>query len=678
MEEKLKHNHEEKVNGCSKCSEHHHEHEHEHGHSHDHHHEHDCCGHDHHHGKCCCGDDEALFESAYCSCCGEDEDEHSEKAKIISWIVGGAVFLASFFFQGKIRDALCVAAYVILGADVLLKAGKNIIKGKVFDENFLMSIATIGAILIGKYPEAVEVMLFYGVGEMLSDYAVERSEKSVNAIMNIRPDIAYIDEGGKRKKVLAKEISKGQIIEVLPGERIPLDGVIAEGESFLDLSCITGESKPERAETGKKVMSGAVNLSGRILVEVTEEYENSTASKIIAAMKNSLDKKAKSEKFITAFAKKYTPAVIAVALAVAFIVPLFDGFLFTKWIYRSLIFLVVSCPCALVISVPLGFFAGIGAASKKGVIIKGGNSLEKLAKTDAAVFDKTGTLTTGVFEVTQINAKLAEDEFLSLCAYAEHFSNHPIASAIKKACGEEINESLIESFEEVRGKGISVVIGGKKVLAGNKRLLEENGITAENPDCIGTVVHFALDGEYAGYLVVSDVIRNTKGLEKLKKMGYKTVMLTGDLKSIAEKTAEKIGIDEVHAELLPQDKVRITEEFSKNHSCVFVGDGINDAPVLAAADVGAAMGGIGSDAAVDAADIVLMNDDIEGLADTVSISRKTMGIVKQNVVLSIGVKVLVMLFSVLGIAAMWMAVVADVGVAVAAVINSMRILRVKK
>lgn len=639
-------------------------------------HEHHNHEHEHEHGGFC-----HVEHECGCSCCDHDhehEDEGSEKVKLIRLAAGAVTFGAAFFASGKLEIALCIAAYLILGYDVLINAFKNILKGKIFDENFLMAIATLGALAIREFHEAGGVMLFYQIGEMLQDYAVGKSEKSINEIMDIRPDYAYISKDGERIRKNAADVKKGEIIVVSPGERIPLDGIVTEGSTFLDTSCLTGESTPRKAEKGDEVLGGAVNGSGVIYVQTIRDYSESAASRIIEVMRNSLDRKAKSEKFITAFAKKYTPTVVALASIIAIIPPLFDSMQFAKWVYRALIFLVVSCPCALVVSVPLGFFAGLGAASNKGIVIKGGNTLEKLAGANAAVFDKTGTLTEGVFKVSEIRCTGAKADFLGLCAYAEYYSNHPIAGAIKEAYGEKIDESYISDYVEIPGKGVSVLVSGKKILAGNAKLMQDNGITPPTVDSIGTAVYMAEDGEYLGYLTVADKIRDTDGIEKLKKMGLKTVMLTGDRESAARKVSEIIGIDEFRSELLPEDKVSALEKLSESHSCIFTGDGINDAPVLALADVGIAMGGIGSDAAIEAADAVLMNDDLAKIPTAIKIARHTMKIIKENIVFSIAVKVIIMALTVFGIASMWLAIFADVGVALLAVLNSVRALGIKE
>lgn len=662
-----------------------HKHEHDKPHGNHAHGEHDC-----HSVK---GKDNQAFcdLKSECGCghCAEEESHHHHghggKSDIIRLAAGAVVFAVGLFggdfliaglpYGGFLKTALLITAYVILGYDVLLNAFKNILKGKVFDENFLMGLATVGAIAIGEYPEAVAVMLFYQIGELFSDLAVSKSEKSINEIMDIRPDYAFISQNGERIRVKAATVGTGEIIVVSPGERIPLDGVVTEGNTYLDTSSLTGESVPRKAGVGDTVLGGAVNNTGVIYVRTTSEYGNSAAARIIEAMRNSLDKKAQPERFITVFAKRYTPIVVFLAVILAFVPPIFDGYDFAKWVYRALIFLVVSCPCALVISVPLGFFAGLGASSKKGIIIKGGSVIEALSKANTAVFDKTGTLTEGVFEVGEIRCEGSKAEFLKFAAYAEFYSNHPIAEAIKSAYTEKIDESQITEYKEIAGKGISVQIFGKSVLAGNAKLLLEQDIAVPEISSIGTVVYLTAENQYLGYLTVSDKIRDTQALRSIKALGLKTVMLTGDRAQAAKKVADIVGIDEVYSELLPQDKVSIMERLSQNRSCIFTGDGINDAPVLAVSDVGIAMGGIGADAAIEAADAVLMNDDLSKIPEAIRISKKTMGIVKQNIGFSIGIKVLIMVLSIFGIASMWLAVFADVGVTFLAVLNAVRILR---
>ncbi len=632
-------------------------HEHSHEHNHEHEHEHACHG---------CG----------CSHCHEEEEENS-KLKIARIAAGLVLFAAGFFTKGNISVILFVISYLVAGFDVILTAIKNILHGEIFDENFLMAVASVGALCIRDFAEAPAVILFYQIGETLQDYAFERSEKSVNQIMDIRTDHAYLSKNGERVKIEAADAKIGDIIIVAPGERVPLDGVIVSGESYMDTSCITGESVKRKAAEGDEVLSGYVNSDSVVEIKVTHLLSESAASRIIDLMKNSLEKKSQSEKFITKFAKVYTPIVVALAVLTAVVPPLFDGFAFAKWIERALTFLVISCPCALVISIPLGFFAGLGAASKKGIIVKGGNAIEQLSKTDTVIFDKTGTLTKGVFEVSAIDSVLDGDDFLKLCAYAEYYSNHPVAAAIKKKFGEKIDTSVISDYNEIAGKGISVRLSGVLILAGNKKLMSDYGIDVPEVNADGTVVYAASDGKYIGYIAVSDQIRDGRTIEELKAHDIKTVMLTGDRKNSAESVGKKLGISEIRSELLPQDKVRIVEEKSKTSVCAFVGDGINDAPSLATANVGIAMGGIGSDAAIEAADVILINDDIAKIPAAIKLSKHTMTIVKENIIFSISIKVLIMILGFFGIASMWLAVFADVGVALIAILNSMRALKVK-
>ncbi len=626
--------------------------------------------HSHCNGECC---NTKIGNTATCSCGNcHDRNEKMSKLKVITLVAGAAVFLMAFFVGEPIRKFLFLAAYAILGYDIIIKAVSNMLRGKFFDENFLMSIATLGAIIIKEYPEAVGVMLFYQIGELLQSFAVEKSKKAVDKLMDICPDYTYVLRDEKKIKIKAEDAKVGEIMIVSPGERISQDGVVIKGESFVDTSHLTGESVPVRVCEGEKVASGTLNIDGVIYVKIICEYENSAAARIINLMQNSLEKKAKSERFITSFAKKYTPVVVALAVAVAFILPLFDGYDFAKWVYRALVFLVVSCPCALVVSVPLSFFASMGAASKRGVIIKGGAVLEKLSKTNMVVFDKTGTLTKGIFEVSKIRCEGIKAEFLELCAYAEAYSNHPIANAIKKAYGKEILQGQVTDYREIAGKGVVARILEKEVIVGNAKLMHEYGIKVSEPENCPTIVHMAEEGRYRGYLVVSDKIRNTNAVEKLKALGFKCVMLTGDVKESAKRVGEESGIDLIYSELMPEDKVKILEELSLKNKCIFVGDGINDAPVLAIADVGIAMGGIGSDAAIEASDAVLVNDELKNIPKAIKISKKAMKIVKQNIVFSIGVKVLIMLLSLCGISNMWLAVFADVGVALLAILNSLR------
>ena len=621
------------------------------------------------------------------------DHEHSHEGfdtkELIKLVIGIIFYGIGFFFKGipYVEIVAFGISYIIVGGEVLLTALKNIKNGEVFDENFLMTIATIGAFAIGEYPEGAAVMIFYGIGEMFQGYAVNRSRKSIGQLMDIRPDYAnkIVDE--REVKVSPDEIAIGDIIIVKPGEKVPLDGRVVNGEAMLDTSALTGESLPRKASVGNDVLSGSINKNSPIRIEVTKTFGESTVSKILELVENAGNKKAKTEKFITKFARYYTPAVVFSALALAVIPPVIGLGSFSEWIYRSLIFLVVSCPCALVISIPLAFFGGIGAASKHGILIKGGNYLEALKSVDTVIFDKTGTLTKGVFSVTKIYStnEYSDEEILECAAYAESYSNHPIAESIKNAFNGSIDNSLISDYKEIAGKGISVGIKGKKVLAGNEKLMVENNIETQDIKHEGTLVYVALEGEYIGAIVISDEVKkdSNEAIKMLKTLGVKeTVMLTGDNKATAEAVNEKLNLDKVYSELLPQDKVEKVEEIlsSKNDGTkvIFVGDGINDAPVLARADIGIAMGGVGSDAAIEAADIVIMTDEPSKIAKAISISKMTSLIVKQNIIFALGIKALVLILAVIGLGTMWEGVFADVGVALLAVLNSMRILRKNK
>ena len=548
-----------------------------------------------------------------------------------------------------------------------------------------MTVATIGAFLIGEYPEGVAVMLFYQIGELFQDYASDKSRDSITELMDIRPDYANLKQDDKVEKVNPTTVKIDDIIVVKPGEKVPLDAVIVSGETMLDTSALTGEAIPKRAKVGDTILSGMINASGLIEAKVIKEFGASTVSKIFDLVEHANEKKANSEQFITKFAKIYTPIVVLIAALLAIVPPLVLGHTFQEWIYRALVFLVISCPCALVISIPLSFFAGIGGAAKNGVLIKGANYLEVLAQTEIIVFDKTGTLTKGVFEVQEVKTEgdISEEELLELVAYAENYSSHPIAISIKKAYGKEIVESSINKIEEIAGYGINASVKGKQVLVGNKKLLENSCIATNAVQKIGTVIYVAVDGKYSGYLLISDEIKedSKQAIELLKKQNIKkTVMLTGDKKEIGEYVGSKLGIDEVYAELLPDQKVEQLEKLIKykndKSKLAFVGDGINDSPVLARADIGIAMGAMGSDAAIEAADIVLMNDEPTKIVTALKISKKTLKIVKQNIAFAIGVKILVLLLGALGIATMWQAVFADVGVSVVAILNAMRALKI--
>lgn len=602
-------------------------------------------------------------------------------------IIGIVAYVIALIFKGDgnlLSIILFATSYLIIGGDVVLTAIKNIARGEIFDENFLMSIATIGAFFIGEYPEAVAVMLFYQVGEMFQGYAVNKSRKSISSLMNIRADYANVLRDNKEIKVSPEDVYIDEIIIVKPGERIPLDGVVIEGTSFIDTAALTGESVPREIKEGNEILSGAINTNGVLKVKVNKEYGESTVARILELVENASNKKAPTEKFITKFAKVYTPIVVIVAIVVAIIPPLIlKDATFSEWIYKALSILVVSCPCALVVSIPLGFFSGIGAASKKGILVKGGNYLEALKESEVVVFDKTGTLTKGVFKVTEINTEnISESELLEITAIGESHSNHPIAKSIIQAYGKDINKEEIKNYKEISGYGIEASIRDNNVLIGNSKLMKSYNINYEEKKSIGTIVHVAINGLYKGNIVISDEIKENvkEALKSLKSAGIKkTVMLTGDNKLVAEEVAKNIGIDEVYSELLSGDKVGKVEELLNRSDTkgkvVFVGDGINDAPVLARADIGVAMGGVGSDAAIEAADVVLMQDNIYSLVDSIQVSKRTSKILWQNIIFSLGVKIAVMILVILGLTNMWAAVFADVGVTLIAVLNSMRIIR---
>lgn len=606
------------------------------------------------------------------------------KKKLTLLGVGGIFFLMAILlkFTYWIEFGLYFVSYLFVGGEVLLHAARNILRGQIFDENFLMCIATIGAFAIGEFAEGVAVMLFYQVGELFQDLAVDRSKNSITALMDIRPDFANRKIGEEIKKVTPEEVSVGEFILVKPGEKVPLDGIVIEGDSMLDTSALTGESMPKEVGVGDEILSGSINQNGLITVKVSKEFGESTVSKILQLVQNASSKKAPSEKFITKFARYYTPAVVFIAAALAILPPLLiPGAMLIDWVNRAFVFLVVSCPCALVISIPLSFFGGIGGAARNGILVKGGNYLESLNYVETVVFDKTGTLTKGAFQLTKVVAvgAIQEAELLAYAAYAESNSNHPIALSIQKAYGGTINQSELSGYEEISGYGIRVSVKGKAVLAGNNKLMQQESIPFEEVRAAGTAVHLALDGKYAGYLLISDEVKedSQKAIDALKQLGVKKlVMLTGDRKIVGEQIGQELGLDEVHAELLPGQKVeqveRLIQQTSSKGKLVFIGDGINDAPVLARADVGVAMGGVGSDAAIEAADVILMTDEPSKLASAIKIAKWTRKIVWQNIVFALTVKGIVLLLGAFGIATMWEAVFADVGVALLAILNAMR------
>ena len=625
-----------------------------------------------------------------------------QKKVLVRIIVTLAIFIPLFIVERILGEdnlglfkyamwALYLAAYIIIGHDILKKAWKGILNKQVFDENFLMTVATVGAILSGELEEGVAVMLFYQIGELFQSVAVGKSRQNISALMDIRPDYANIeDENGNLEQVDPDEVAIGTTIVVQPGEKVPIDGIIREGTSTLNTSALTGESVPREVETGDEVISGCINLSGLLKIETTKEFGESTVSKILDLVENSSSKKSKSENFISRFAHYYTPAVCYGALALAILPPIAMLLMgnpadFGTWIYRALTFLVISCPCALVISIPLSFFAGIGGASHEGVLVKGSNYLETLSEASVVVFDKTGTMTEGVFEVTDVHHNtIPEEQLIEYAALAESYSNHPISKSLKQAYGKDIDKNRITDVEEIGGHGVVAKVDGKQVAVGNIKLMKRLGIDCEDCTGIGTIVHVAVEGEYVGHGVISDRIKSTsaEAIKRLKSSGVKkTVMLTGDAKKVADHVAATLGIDEVHSELLPGDKVDIVErllgELSGKEKLAFVGDGINDAPVLSRADIGIAMGAMGSDAAIEAADVVLMDDDPLKISKAIRISRKCLRIVYQNIYFAIGVKILCLILGALGIANMWVAIFADVGVMVIAVLNAIRALNVK-
>lgn len=667
-----------------------HDHDHEHEHHHDHNH---CsCGHDHdHHGH-----------SHGCDCCedGAEIDLRKTVAGVVVFLIAMVIFHIPGLFKTIDIDMAQLITYLLIylltARDIVLNAIKNLFKGKAMDEQFLMTVSSLGAFFVGQYPEACAVMLFYMVGELFQDYAVDKSRDSITDLMDIRPDYAnLLKKDGSYEKVSPDKVKIGDTIIVKPGEKVPLDGVVISGQGSIDISSLTGESLPRETMAGDDIISGSISINGALAIKVTKEFGESTVSKILELVEHASGKKAKTERFITRFAKVYTPIVVACAVVLAIIPPLVVSFVlggniadFAKtwqpWIYRALTFLVVSCPCALVISVPLSFFAGIGAASTKGVLVKGSDYLEKISGCDTIVFDKTGTLTKGIFKVSKINSKVSDLEFLKAAVIAEIYSNHPIAKSLKDALKITDSKAYFDiearqneiSIEEIHGKGIKAQLDGSTILAGNKKLMDQFGIASDNAQGAATVVYVTVDGQYLGYALIEDQIKETskETIKKLKELGVKkTVMLTGDRKEIADSIAKELGIDEVHSELLPADKVSHVEKLLKeSKTLAFVGDGVNDAPVLARADVGIAMGAMGSDAAIEAADIVLMDDNPKNITKAIKISRRTLSIAKQNIIFALVVKVAVLVLAAVGIATMWAAVFADVGVCVLAILNAMR------
>lgn len=615
------------------------------------------------------------------------------KKKLIFILVALLLFVGAFLCPAVLQEELpilqtilFVLAYLLVGFEVLKKAFCNLLKGHVFDENFLMSVATLGAFGIGELEEAVAVMLFYQVGEFFQSYAVDKSRKSVAALMDIRPDYANVYRNGEIVKVNPDDVNIGEMILVKPGEKVPLDCTVVAGDGMLNTLALTGEATPRHVGENDSVLSGSISIDGTLKLKVDKEFGESTVSKILELVENASSRKSKSENFISKFARYYTPIVVGIAVLLAFMPPLFLGWnTFSTWIYRALSFLVVSCPCALVISIPLSFFAGIGASAKRGILIKGSNYLEALSKTKMIVCDKTGTLTEGVFQVQEVDAiGYSDAELLKFAAYAEYYSNHPISLSLRNAYGKDIDEALITKNKEFSGKGVESIVDGKKVLVGNEKLMTEKKISITKNEKMGTIVYVAIDGKFAGSIVIADKIKEDAyvAMKRFRDYSIDVVMLTGDRENISQSVANELGITRYHSELLPQQKVELTQKYmnekEEDEKLVFIGDGINDAPVLAYADIGCSMGGLGSDAAIEAADVVIMTDQPSLVADAISISRKTMRIVTENIVFAIAVKVLVLLLSAIGVASMWAAVFADVGVSIIAILNALRILRIKK
>lgn len=622
----------------------------------------------------------------------DDDHDHNHGEgvnlkEMLRLIVGTLIFIGVLFVNKEsiFYLPMFIASYILIGGEVVYRAFRNILRGKVFDENFLMTIATVGAFAVGEYPEAVAVMLFYQVGELFQDLAVNRSRRSIKKLMSIRPDVANVKKGDEVLEIKVEEVNVDDIIVIKPGERVPLDGVIIDGESSLDTKALTGESVPMNVTVGEQVLSGCININGLLTVKVTKLASESTVAKVLELVETATSKKAPTEKFITKFARVYTPIVTIAAVLLAVIPPLFiQGATFEEWLYRALIFLVISCPCALVVSIPLGFFGGIGAASKNGILVKGGNYLEALNDIEIAVFDKTGTLTEGSFKVTQINPviDISKDELLEKTAYVESFSNHPIALSVVKEYNKRINQEIVSDVKEISGHGIKAKVNTDEVLVGNARLMNRENISFEESSALGSILYIAINSKYAGNIVVSDQIKkdSKEAIKLLKALGVKrTVMLTGDKRAVATSVGKELGLDEVHAELLPEDKLNKVEELLKHKSkrgkLFFVGDGINDTPVLARADIGIAMGGLGADAAIDVADIVIMTDEPSKIATAVKIARRTRKIVWQNIILALGIKAFFLVLGAFGIATMWEAVIADVGVSLIAILNAMRVLK---
>ena len=611
------------------------------------------------------------------------------KKNLIKIIISSVLLVTALLLKIDVKyfnESLFVISYIVIGYDIVLKAIRNISRGKVFDENFLMTVATIGAICIGNLAEAVSVMLFYQVGELFQSYAVDKSRKSISDLMDIRPDYANVIRNDKHEKVDPNDVNIEEIILIKPGEKVPLDGIVVEGSSSLNTLALTGEAVPRNVKVGDEVLSGCINNSGILKVKVTKEFGESTVSKILDLVENASSRKSSSENFISKFAKYYTPIVVIIALFLAVLPPLILKDSFNTWIYRALSFLVVSCPCALVVSIPLSFFGGIGASSRIGVLVKGSNYLEALSKTEIIVCDKTGTLTEGEFKVQNINAiGISDEELLKYASYAENFSNHPISISIKNEYSKKIDAKKVTETKEIPGKGVYAKVENKDVLVGNEKLLKQYKIKHEVVNDLGTIIYVAIDNEFKGTITISDKIKEDsyKAIKLFRENNVKKiVMLTGDKDSISKEVSNELNLDEYHSELLPQDKVKIVEELMKEKSesgkLLFVGDGINDAPVLALSDIGVSMGGLGSDAAIEASDVVIMTDEPSKIAESINISRKTMRIVKQNIIFAITVKISVLLLSALGIATMWSAVFADVGVSVIAILNAFRILKVRK